>query len=269
VPIIVCALLVLAGVVARASDEPIQDNSFLMEEAYNQERGIVQHISAFTRFRPSRDWIYTFTQEWPVPAERHQLSFTPPVQDLHGAGAASLGIGDVALNYRYQAKGDGHAHVALAPRFSVLVPTGSAKESLGAGGVGLQISLPLSVTLGSRVVAHSNVGTTHTFSARNAAGDRVNTTSYNVGQSFVWLAKPRVNLLVEMVWARAATVSGLGDTAHSNSFLVSPGIRWAHNFESGLQIVPGLAFPIGVGPSRGQTAVLAYLSFEHPFRATH
>jgi hypothetical protein len=32
---------------------PIQDNSFLIEEAYNQEPGVVQHISVFTRTRSS------------------------------------------------------------------------------------------------------------------------------------------------------------------------------------------------------------------------
>ena len=48
-----------------------------MEEAYNQNFGVVQHISSFTRFWDSKDWIYTFTQEWPVPGdERHQLSYT-------------------------------------------------------------------------------------------------------------------------------------------------------------------------------------------------
>ena len=48
-----------------------------MEEAYNQNFGVVQHISSFTRFCDSKDWNYTFTQEWPVPGdERHQLSYT-------------------------------------------------------------------------------------------------------------------------------------------------------------------------------------------------
>ena len=38
---------------------PIQDNSFLVEEAYNQERGVVQHISTFSRMWNSKDWSYT------------------------------------------------------------------------------------------------------------------------------------------------------------------------------------------------------------------
>ena len=40
-------------------------------------------------------------------------------------------------------------------------------------------------------------------------------------------------------------------------------MRWAHNLKSGLQIVPGIAVPIGIGPSSGDTGVLLYLSFEH------
>lgn len=38
---------------------PIQDNSFLIEEAYNQEDGIIQHISTFERLSSTHDWVYT------------------------------------------------------------------------------------------------------------------------------------------------------------------------------------------------------------------
>ncbi|MRR28995.1 transporter, partial [bacterium] len=31
-----------------------------------------------------------------------------------------------------------------------------------------------------------------------------------------------------------------------------------------LQVVPGIAFPIGFGPSKGEYGAFAYLSFEHP-----
>src|SRR5262249_32007190 len=51
----------------------IEDNNFLVEEAYNQEFGVVQHIQNFQRYWNSKDWIYTFPQEWPVDASpRHQ-----------------------------------------------------------------------------------------------------------------------------------------------------------------------------------------------------
>jgi hypothetical protein len=48
-------------------------------------------------------------------------------------------------------------------------------------------------------------------------------------------------------------------------FLVSPGIRWSHDLKRGLQIVPGIAAPIGVGASSGSRSVFLYVSFEHPY----
>ena len=54
----------------------IQDNSFLIEEAYNQEDGVIQHISTFERLTNSRDWVYSQTDEWPVRTYKHQVSVT-------------------------------------------------------------------------------------------------------------------------------------------------------------------------------------------------
>jgi hypothetical protein len=50
----------------------------------------------------------------------------------------------------------------------------------------------------------------------------------------------------------------------SGSLFINPGIRYAFNFKSGLQIVPGLAVPVGIGSSKGASGLFAYLSFEHP-----
>src|SRR5262249_59004860 len=71
----------------------ISDNSFLLEEAYNQERGVVQHINGLSRFGGA-DWVYTFTQERPVPAAQHQLSYTIAVLDAE----QGPGFGDLALD---------------------------------------------------------------------------------------------------------------------------------------------------------------------------
>ena len=51
----------------------IEDNSFLVEEAFNQEAGVVQTIFGGLLFQQS-GWALTFTQEWPAPSIRHQLS---------------------------------------------------------------------------------------------------------------------------------------------------------------------------------------------------
>ncbi len=242
----------------------IQDNSFLIEEAYNQEAGVVQHISAFTRLWPSRTWAYTFTQEWPVnPRPRHQLSYTILVAEPGGSSGA--GMGDVALNYRYQLVGSGSSKVAFSPRLSVLVPTGDHRRGRGFGGPGVQINLPLSVVVHKKLVTHWNAGTTIVPTTRNPAGDRAATYGYNLGQSFIWRIHPRFNGMLETVWTSSEAVVTPGQTARQNTLLLNPGIRWAHNFKSGLQIVPGIAVPIGLGPSRGEKGIFLYLSFEHPF----
>src|SRR3989304_1284470 len=77
----------------------IQDNSFLIEEAYNQEEGVIQHIQTF-QYMKDGTWGNTFTQEWPVKGQMHQFSYTIPVSHLTDPGRT--GLGDMALNYRYQ-----------------------------------------------------------------------------------------------------------------------------------------------------------------------
>jgi hypothetical protein len=250
---------------AERPDEPpgIQDNSFLMEEAYNQEEGVVQHINTFQRMRGGA-WIATFTQEYPVPRQAHQLSYTIPYERPSGEPGAPAGLGDVALNYRYQLAGSGETTFACAPRVTLLLPTGNEKKGLGSGGAGLQVAIATSTVLSSEFVTHTNLGGTYTRSARSARGEKADTRGYNAGQSLVWTASPVFNALVEAVWSREQEVVAPGRARGSNSFFINPGIRWAHNFSTGLQIVPGIAVPIGIGPSRGERGVFLYLSFEHP-----
>jgi len=245
----------------------IQDNSFLVEEAYNQEFGVVQHIFSFTRFWDSKDWIYTFTQEWPVPRdERHQLSYTLALQhagDFPGSGG---GIGDVLLNYRYQLIGSGETRFAFSPRATLIFPTGNSNVGQGYGGFGVQTNLPLSVVVNPKLVTHWNAGATFVPNAKDNLGNRAFSAGYNLGQSFIWLPKSRFNVMLETVFLASQAVTAQDKTQWDRSIFVSPGIRWAHNFKNGLQIVPGIGVPIGVGPSSGERALLLYISFEHPFR---
>ena len=250
---------------APAAAPQIQDNSFFIEEAYNQERGVVQTIQTFTRVAGTGDWTYTLTQEWPVPDVKNQLSFTVPVQGLSGPTGFARGLGDIALNYRYQLVGNGEARVAVSPRATLLLPTGDNRRALGSGGFGVQISLPLSVVLSERFVAHTNLGATHVFSAKDAEGNRSDLTSANFGQSIVWLAHPNFNVLVEAVVATNQVLGDDGLAARHTDALLSPGIRAAINLPGNLQIVTGLAVPIGVGPSSGQRSLFLYLSAELPF----
>jgi len=236
-------VLALGPSVRRAVSQAIADNSFLIEEAYNQEPGVVQHIGTWMRALRTSPWIFTFTQEWPLGAQAHQLSYSIPFQRT----SRYSGFGDVAINYRYQLIAADR--VAFAPRLSVLIPTGSESRGLGSGNVGAQLNLPLSAKLGSSIVSHWNAGVTAI----------PNVTTYTLGGSVIWLASPVFNILCEAVW--------LEQNTGERSVVLNPGVRWAHNLASGLQIVPGLAYTIGVGPSRGEQSAFFYLSFEHRFRA--
>lgn len=250
---------------AKGDPPPIKDNSFLVEEAYNQERGVVQHINTFLHSTDGSAWTYTFTQEWPLFGQTHQLSYTIPFSRNDNGLAPRAGIGDVALNYRYQVGGRENDKFALAPRVTLLLPTGASRRGLGSGGPGFQLNLPFSAELPARLVAHTNAGVTLTPRARDAVGNEAAIRAYTLGQSLIWLMHPKLNLMLESTWTSAQEVNGPGTTAHKTEFLLSPGLRGAIDFSSGLQIVPGIAFPFGIGSSRGDRAVLAYLSFEHPF----
>ena len=253
---------------AERAPKPIQDNSFLIEEAYNQESGVVQHISTFARAIGSNRWGFAFTQEWPVAGARHQLSFTLPFVRVDETTRGRGGVGDVGLNYRYQLVGSGDAAVALAPRITILAPTGSSRRGQGTGGTGVQLNVPLSIVLSSALVVHSNAGATYTRRAHDALGNESAARGYNLGQSVVWLVHPKLNLMLEGAWTQMEEVVGPGKVERNTSLLIAPGLRGALDFPSGLQIVPGIAFPIGVGASRGERNVFFYLSFEHPFTRT-
>lgn len=218
----------------------IADNSFLIEEAYNQERGVVQHISVWQRSLRAAPWAFTFTQEWPLVTQRHQLSYTVPFQRTESP-ARETGFGDVAINYRYQLYFTERG-AAIAPRVSLLLPTGSEARGLGSGSVGGQVNVPVSVPLGSAFVSHWNAGVSAVLDV----------TTYSLGASMIWLLRPTFNVMLEVVWT--------DQTSGPHDVVVNPGIRWAHNFASGLQIVPGLSFP-------DARAALLYLSFEHRFQS--
>ena len=232
-----------------------------MEEAYNQEKGIVQHINTFRTHRGSTDFDYSFTQEWPVGGQTHQLSYDVPIV----RSTRETGIGDVRINYRNQLIGSGKTRVAVAPRFSVTLPTGDWKKGRGSGAVGIETMLPVSYVLTKFVTTHSNVGLALTPSARNSAGARADSYALTLGQSLVLTVHPNIQPLVEAIYTREQDVVAKNSTEWKDDFVISPGVRAAFNFASGLQIVPGFAVPIGVGPSSGERGFFFYLSFEHPF----
>ena len=82
---------------AAAAPFAIADNSFLVEEAFNQEKGVFQNIFGWTR-RACGAWEGVFTQEWPVFGMTHQVSYTLPFS----GGDSAAHLGGVLVNYRLQ-----------------------------------------------------------------------------------------------------------------------------------------------------------------------
>jgi hypothetical protein len=253
----VCCINTVHGQTVNKFDfERIEDNSFLIEEAYNQDPGVIQHISSF-QYMKDHTWLYTFTDEWPVPGRTHQLSTTIPLLNN-----GETGLGDILLNYRYQAIYMNR--FAFSPRFSLIFPTGNWEKGLGAGVVGYQLSLPFSFLLNTKIATHYNIGITFTPDAKKTNGSKFDQTIYNYGLSIILLVNKNFNFMFEIAGNRTFIKADNTNTIISNSLLINPGVRYAINFKSGLQIVPGIALPIGLGPSNGVSGIFAYLSFEHP-----
>jgi hypothetical protein len=245
-----------------ARPEKIRDNLFLLEEAYNQEPGVIQHIQWFMFTPRTKSWAYNFTQEWPVPTDLNQLSITVPISDPGESERTALG--DVLLNYRLQAVGAGGAGwLAMAPRFSLVLPTGNYRRGTGRGVLGTQLNLPVSIELGDSLVTHLNGGLTITPGARSPDGYAQTAVDTNLGAALVWLPLTWANPLVEVAHLTVEEIQDERTSDRRSTFVVNPGIRFAITFDWGLQIVPGISAPIEFSDGNAQVSTFFYLSFEH------
>lgn len=259
-PILFFSLLATHLVVI--AQTPISDNSFLIEEAYNQEAGVVQHI---VNFLPDKNFQHadgSFTQEWPVCSQRHQFSYMIPFQM---EGSTGLSLNDLLINYRYQIVAE--KKISIAPRFSVLFPTGKMNSESTTGLWGYQVNLPLSVVLTDKIVLHGNVGQSLAHSSSKYKEDehlKVTTQAGNYGISFIYQVTNEFNLMCEAI--HLTTVAGLasGIRLENNSTIISPGLRFAVNLSSGMQIVPGFAVPYDL--QLKEHFYFLYLSVEHAFK---
>jgi hypothetical protein len=265
------------AVIASAQQDPIEvisDNSFLIEEAYNQEPGVVQHI--FTAFYSNdprqRGWAFTFTQEWPVFSQEHQFSYTIPSSHLVDDGARQIGIGDIQLNYRYQALEEGPISPAFAPEFSLILPTGSRRKGTGDGVVGYQWTLPFSKKVTSRLALNANFGVTYLPKVRTpldslggALSPKRSLVSYIAGGSAIFAILPRFHVLLEWLGNFEDSINDNGKAKREFQPTLSPGFRTAIVNEEKLQIVTGVAAPIGLNRKANHYGAFLYFSIEHHF----
>jgi len=237
-----------------SSGEPFQitDNSFLVEEAFNQEPRIFQNIVNWSR--QEGEWFLSFTQEWPVPGKRHQLSYTVPFDALREGD----GMGDSLLNYRLQVLEEGPGRPAFSPRLSVIVPTARVDPSSG-----IQVNLPFSKQ-DHDVYLHWNAG--FTWQHRDA---RPGLLSPSFAASAIYRVEPMLNLMLEsvLVLVDSETAPGVTrETERNASFTLSPGVRGGWNLTEDKQIVIGAAVPITWSEGTTSAGVFGYFSYELPFK---
>ena len=235
---------------------PMRDNSFLLEEAYNQDPRVVQHVQRI-QINPTTDaWTYSFEQRWPIFGRNHQLSYELPIGRSRVGNTPNLG--DVQLLES--------TNWAIAPRIGIIAPTGDFRQGMGYGTTGIEFNLPISRRMWGWLSTHWNIGVTVVPNASNAAGDRANVVNYHINKSFAWLASDRWNVMLEMLSEHRRQIEGPGKTVSRFEFVFSPGVRHAVNLSGGTQIVPGLSVPMTILSRDGfKWGVLAYLSIENPY----
>jgi hypothetical protein len=233
----------------------ILDNSFLVEEAFNQEAGVFQNIFGITH--SGKSWGASFVQEWPVLSQSHQLSYTLTWAGGLGTGAWS----DTFLNYRFQALTEGPGRPAFSPRISAIFPTGS--DGGGYDTFGVQVNLPFSKQSGD-LYFHWNAGMTWLPSVDDG-DDHHSLESPFVAASAIYRLGPMFHPMLELVGSFSEQPDG-GVTSHITSFTLSPGGRGGWNIGDH-QLILGVAVPITwtEGDVR-DTAVFLYASYELPFK---
>jgi hypothetical protein len=86
------AVLLLTSYFSPLTSQAIQDNSFLLEETYNQER--VSSSTSVPLPAPRVGIGSTRLLRSPLGGIRHQLGYTVPIQHAYATGT---GLGDIAF----------------------------------------------------------------------------------------------------------------------------------------------------------------------------
>lgn len=258
----------------------IRDNAFLVEEAFNQEPGVAQHIFNWVDLwdwvpqGKTRDFVFAYTMELPLGSQTHQFSFTTQFLDSfeQPTGDAALhqgGVGDTFLNYRYQLLANDE-FLWCAPRVSLIAPTGDERFGLGTGELGYQFNLPVS-RYGDRFDFHFNAGLTFTpnvsaFLTTTTRSPRHDLYGYNLGGSAFWKPQTYLNFFVEGLALWNHEIDDLGLRDRTTQVFVNPGVRYAICQFDDVEWVIGVSTPIGLTRETPDIGFFAYMSIEHVFR---
>jgi hypothetical protein len=255
----------------------IEDNSMFIEEAFNQETGIIQHISNL--IIDEGRLIYSYTQEIPLDDYRHQLSFTIPYASLARPTEIiskindqflTSGLGDIFVNYRPLLWGK-NSWALVIPRFTLIIPTGNSQYGFGSGAWGGQFNLAITKRLSRTLTSHYNAGFTKfskaDFFSYGSNGEPVqeferDLSMKNIGASLIWQFKPKFNFMVEYVSNFEEEILDDGSIGDRVASVINPGFRFAIDIGK-VQIVPGVGVPLNFENKQfTNSGAFIYLSIE-------
>ena len=258
----------------------IRDNAFLVEEAFNQEPGDVQHIfNWITLFdwpqgSTTRDFAFLYTMELPLGSQKHQFSFTTQFltafeHPIGGSATQQGDVGDTFFNYRYQLL-DNDEFLWCAPRVTLIVPTADERFGLGTGEVGYQFNLPIS-RYGESFDFHFNAGATIVPHASvplisGVASPPQDLHGYNLGASAFWKPETYLHFFVEGLYLWIEEIDDLGGRDGTAQVLLNPGVRYAVCQFDEVEWVIGASLPIGLSEDSPDIGAFVYMSVEHIFR---
>lgn len=237
----------------------IEDNSMFIEEAFNQETGVIQHISNLVF--DDGNWIYAYTQEIPLDDYRHQLSFTLPyswldepteIQLIGNDQFLNSGLNDILINYRPLLWGKNDWALVI-PRFTLIIPTGNSQYGLGGGAWGGQFNLAVTKRLSRSITTHYNAGYTRFQKADYYVFDpgtglpvqkfERDLSMKNLGASLIWQMVPKFNFMLEYSTFFEKEIQEDGTLTDRQLSILNPGFRFALQVGK-VQIVPGMGVPL-------------------------
>lgn len=245
-----------------------EDNSFLIEEAYNQESGVVQHIATLKNERETvrgnrtSNTAFSFSQEWPIFGQRWQFAYGVKLfnvdfedRDSTASFVATLGVQQLDLSLRYQAISGDDSPIAVAPELGFT----KRNEHKGRKDSGVGFTIPASARLSKRLAAHANLSlASFPFSDRPQS-------VFLIGGSGIFAAHRRVHLLFEALAESERTKLGNGSFTETVTIL-SPGLRMELSSTSRGQWIAGFALPTTYREDENNAGFFLYFSFEHFYR---
>lgn len=247
-----------------------EDNSFLLEEAINQER-VSQYVSNFY-FDNLRggSFLYSFAHEFPLWSSRHQLSYEllyylqNSTESINRGG----GFGDINVSYHFQASGK-KAWAMVVPAMTLIIPTG--KSGYGSGGFGGQFNLLVTKSLSRKLVTHYNAGYTFisqadfyqsTITGTPALSFEKDLHYKNLGASLIWYQGRKFNWFIEYISNFLTDIKVDGTSSDRHQLTLNPGLRFAIDHNR-IQIVPGVSTPfIFTDGKFNRLGLFFYISFE-------